>query len=66
LIWLVVKVELKKWQAGQLSLVEKPCSVWKKLMKSVKDKNTDKNTRFKNFWYFLMVTTTPLILLGKK
>ena len=58
-------MEFKKWQAGQLSLAEKPCSVWKKLMKSVRDRKTRRNDRFKSLRYLLLNITTTVNIMGE-
>ncbi len=47
LIWQVVKVEFRKWQAGQSSWDVRVCSVWTKLMKSVTNRKIKRKIRLR-------------------
>ena len=49
LIWQVVKVEFRKWQAGQSSWDVRLCSEWAKLMNSVTTRKVKRKIRLRHF-----------------
>jgi len=57
LIWLVVREEFWKWQAGQLSFLVRVFSVWKKFMNKMTNRKVKSKARLKYFLYPLIIVS---------